>query len=91
MYCSDCKKIIECSICANVLIYYEEKNSFQCNSCGHEGAFSNECRYCKAHTIELQPKGVEGIEQFFKTHIFRYSNSSSTFFNQSKRFKTYKR
>ncbi|MBT4251147.1 primosomal protein N' [bacterium] len=66
IYCTDCKKKLQCPSCNLPLVH--EKNNYKCLHCSFKTSNLTQCPSCKSFRLKDIGFGTEGVASFLKKH-----------------------
>ncbi len=66
VYCTDCKKKLQCPICNLPLVH--EKKHYRCLHCSYKTSNLTQCPACKSFRLKDIGFGTEGVSDFLKKH-----------------------
>ncbi|MDD5489181.1 MAG: primosomal protein N' [Candidatus Moranbacteria bacterium] len=64
--CRSCKTVLRCPDCNRALVYFEEKEKYQCLHCSHVMNLLSSCPTCGASQFSHQGVGIQLVERKIK-------------------------
>ncbi len=78
VYCTDCKKRLQCPSCNLPLIH--EKSFYRCLHCSFKSSSLTQCPSCRSFRLKDIGFGTEGVSDFLRKH---YSNARIEFIDST--------